>query len=401
MTKHFYKYIIVGGGRAGASAAMGIREADTEGTILLYAAEPYAPYNRPPLSKQLWTGKKTVEQIFIHPEAYYANLHIDLVTNAEVVGLNADDKFILDSRGFGFNFHTLLLATGGVPRVPDIPGAELDGIVYYRTLKDYQAVRNRAVSGATAVIIGGGFIGTEMAAALTLNDVQVTLVYPEPILLPRFFPTGLARAVLEEYRRRGVTLLSGDVAVAFSRSGDKFTTQTRSGKTLVSDILLVGIGLEPRIALAQLAELDIGDGILVNESLQTAVPHVFAAGDVANFPCATLETRQRIEHWDNALMQGKVAGINMTGSRDSYTYLPYFFSDLFDYGYEAIGEIDTRLDVFTDWKDENKKGVIYYLRNNRVRGVLLWNVWDKIRMARELIHSKKPMMPGDLRGAIG
>ncbi|HEY3418632.1 MAG TPA: FAD-dependent oxidoreductase [Armatimonadota bacterium] len=401
MAKHSYKYVIVGGGRAGASAAAGIREVDQDGSILLFTEEPFLPYNRPPLSKQLWTGKKPIEQIFIHPEAYYANLHVDLVTDAEVVGLNADNRIVSDNRGHGYSFHTLLLATGSMPRVPDIPGADLEGICYYRTLKDFQALHSRAVSGATAVVIGGGFLGTEMTAALTQNQVQVALVYPEPMLQPRLFPPNLSRFVQDEYRRHGVMLLPGDAAVAFTRNGDKFTTHTRSGKTLTSDIVLVGIGVEPRIALAQLAHLATDDGIVVNESLQTEVPAVFAAGDVANFHSEALEKRLRIEHWDNAMAQGKVAGINMTGSRDSYTYLPYFFSDLFDHGYEAIGEIDTRMEVFADWKEENKKGVIYYLRDNRVRGVLLWNVWDKVRIARELIQSKRPMTSGDLRGAIG
>jgi len=419
MASEDYRYIIVGGGLAGAAAVEGIREIDGEGRILLVSSEKHLPYDRPPLSKKLWLGKKKVEDIFIHDQAFYAANWTDLALGATVAGIDPTAKRATDDGGHACSYDKLLLATGGVPRTlqglspngdcplpggysprRDSPRPALDGIRYYRYLDDYLAVRQAAAEGKSAVIIGGGFIGSEMAAALNLNQLDVTMVFPDAYLVSRVFPESLGRALQEQFIARGVTMLSGDRPVSLERRGDKFVTRTHNGQTVESDIVIAGIGIVPATELAAAAGLALENGIVVNEHLQTSHPDIYAAGDNAFFPYQALGQRVRIEHWDNAINQGKWAGRNMAGAGEPFTYMPYFFSDLFEFGYEAVGEVDARLEVFADWRKENDTGVIYYLKDGKVRGAMMCNVWDKVDAARELIRKGAPMAPDDLRGAI-
>ncbi|UCH35971.1 MAG: FAD-dependent oxidoreductase [Armatimonadota bacterium] len=400
MAEQAYRYIIVGGGLAGASAIDGIRGADADGSILLIGAEKHLPYDRPPLSKKLWFGKKKVEDVFLHDQDFYTNQHVDVAMGMEIVGVDVERKTVTDGRGDAYRFDKLLLATGGAPRRLDIPGGHLEGICHYRYLDDYMRVRSEAGEGKTAVVIGGGFIGSEMAAALNLSKVEVTMVFPEPYLVQRVFPESLGRALQDDYRSRGILVLAGDAPASFEKSGKRFVTHTRGGERIESDILIVGIGISPATGLAQQAGLEVENGIVVNEHLQTSHPDIYAAGDNAFFPYQALGEHVRIEHWDNALNQGQHAGRNMAGADEPFTYMPYFFSDLFDFGYEAVGDVNTKLETLADWQKENDTGVIYYLREGKVRGAMMCNVWDKVDAARELIGKGERMTPEDLRGAI-
>ncbi|MBI2841986.1 MAG: FAD-dependent oxidoreductase, partial [Armatimonadetes bacterium] len=400
MVEKGYNYVIVGGGLAGASAVEGIRERDKEGSILLVGSERQLPYHRPPLSKKLWFGKKKVGEIFVYEEEFYARNGVDLELGALVTSVDIDRKTILDDTGRQVHFDKLLLATGGVPRRLDIPGGDLDGISYYRYLEDYLVMRSEVSEGKSAVVVGGGFIGSEMAAALSFNKIAVTMVYPEPYIVARIFPQSLGRAIQQHYIDRGITILHDDLPIAFQKRADKFVTQTKGGAEVESDILVVGAGILPDINLAERAGLDVANGVMVNDRLQTSHPDIYAAGDNANFPYAVLGQRMRIEHWDNALNQGRLAGANMAGADEPYTYMPYFYSDLFEFGYEAVGDIDPRLETFAAWKKENDTGVIYYLKEGRVRGVMLCNVWEKLDAARELIRKGERMSKEDLVGAI-
>lgn len=400
MSEQAYDYVIVGGGLAGASAAQAIRDHDPKGAVLLIGAESRRPYNRPPLSKQLWFGKKKVEDIFVHPADFYRDNAIELVLGTPVTALDVSAKVVSDASGRRYAFRKLLLATGGKPRRLSIPGGDLDGVCYYRTLGDYERIRASTTPGSSVLVIGGGFIGSEIAAALNLNNITVTMVFPSAYVCERVLPESLGRAVQANYVARGVQMLPKDAPVAIERRGASFVTQTRTGKRVESDLLIVGIGIAPSTALATGAGLTVENGIAVNEFLETSHSDVYAAGDNAFFPYAALGTHTRVEHWDNALNQGACAGHNMAGARDAYTYMPYFFSDLFDFGYEAVGEVDARLETIADWKEENKTGVIYYLRDGRVRGVMMCNVWDKVEAARALIREEKHSSPQDLYGAI-
>jgi 3-phenylpropionate/trans-cinnamate dioxygenase ferredoxin reductase subunit len=400
MAEQSFMYIIVGGGLAGTSAIEGIRELDKKGEILLIAGEKHPPYDRPPLSKKLWFGKKKVEEIFLHDEKFYDQNGITVKIGTRVASLDVPKKIMADDKDNTYGFNKLLLATGGVPRTLPIPGGNLEGICYYRYLDDYLRIRQEASAGKSAVVIGGGFIGSEMAAALSINKVDVTMIFPDPYLVNRVFPEYLGRAIQDQYRSRGIRILANEQPSVFSKNANKFTTYTLSGKKIESDMVIVGIGIAPSLDLARNAGLQTANGIIVDEYLQASLPGIYAAGDNTFFPYQVLGKQTRIEHWDNALNQGKWAGRNMAGAREPFTYMPYFFSDLFEFGYEAVGEVDAQLETFADWQKENDTGVIYYLKDGKVRGAMMCNVWEKVEAARTLIRKGEAMTPEKLRGAI-
>jgi NADPH-dependent 2,4-dienoyl-CoA reductase/sulfur reductase-like enzyme len=314
--------------------------------------------------------------------------------------LDAENHVLRDGTGNAIRYNKLLLATGGAPRQLRIPGGNLACISYYRTLEGYRQLRAGAKPGKSAVVIGGGFIGSEIAAALRMNDVSVTIIFPEEWLVSRVFPESLGRALTEFYRSKGVVVLAGEIPASIAPRGDGYTVHTRGGAAIDADLVVVGIGISLNLGLAESARLDTGDGILVDEFLRTSHPDVYAAGDVASFPEQVLG-RRRIEHWDNAISQGKHAGRNMAGLNQPFTDIPFFFSDLFEFGYEAVGEVDSRLQTVSDWQEPNRTGVIYYLAGGRVRGAMMCNVWEKVDAARELIRKGESVTPESLRGAIG
>jgi NADPH-dependent 2,4-dienoyl-CoA reductase/sulfur reductase-like enzyme len=400
MSEETYEYIIVGGGLAGDSAIKGIRELDASGSIALIAAEKQRPYDRPPLSKDLWLGKKQVSEVFLEEEEFYRSAGVELVLGREVSEIDVGERRLRDAGGASYGYRKLLLATGGRPRTLDIPGGDVPGICYFRYLDDYLRSRERAAEGKSALVIGGGFIGSEMAAALNSSKLEVTMLFPESRLLERIFPEALARALQEDFGNRGVRVLAGDLPVSCEPRGERVMVQTRAGRQLEADLVIAGLGILPAAELAQKAGLKVGNGIEVNDRLQSSHPEVYAAGDNAFFPYQALGTSTRLEHWDNARKQGKQAGRNLAGAEEAFTDMPYFYSDLFDFGFEAVGEISSRLESFADWRKENDTGVIYYLKEGRVRGVMLCNVWKKLKAARELIKAGKQMRPEDLRGAI-
>jgi 3-phenylpropionate/trans-cinnamate dioxygenase ferredoxin reductase component len=400
MADQIYSYIIIGGGLAGAAAVEGIRERDEKGSILLISAERHLPYDRPPLSKKLWFGKKKVEEIFLHDQEYYDQTSVTIALGTEVTALDASQKTVTTNKKTQYAFQKLLLATGGVPRTLPIPGGNLEGICYYRSLDDYLELRARAIEGKSAIVIGGGFIGSEIAAALQVNKVDVTMVFPDFYLVSRIFPEPLGRALMDQYRSRGIKILAGEKPASFQKKGTKFLTRTQSGRELDSDMVVVGIGIAPSLELPRKAGLQTANGVIVDEYLQASLPDIYAAGDIAFFPYQALGKQTRVEHWDNALNQGTWAGRNMAGAHEPYTYMPYFFSDLFEFGFEAIGDVNTDLETFADWKKENDTGVIYYIRDNKIRGAMMCNVWDKVETARTLIKKGEQVTKESLYGLI-
>jgi NADPH-dependent 2,4-dienoyl-CoA reductase/sulfur reductase-like enzyme len=400
MNEQAYAYILVGGGLAGASAVEGIRERDKKGTILLVGSEKHLPYDRPPLSKKLWFGKKKVEDIFIHDRKFYDENNVIIESGVTIALLDPKQRSVTTSMGKQYRYRKLLLATGGVPRTLPIPGGDLEGICYFRTLDDYLKLRKESTEGKKAVIIGGGFIGSEIAAAMAINKIDVTMIFPESYLVSRVFPEYLGKALLSQFLSRGIKVLTNEKPSAFSKEGDTFTTYTESGKKIESDMVIVGIGIAPSLELPRRAGLQTANGVIVDEYLQASLPDIYAAGDIAFFPYQALGKQMRVEHWDNALNQGKQAGLNMAGARKPYDYMPYFFSDLFEFGYEAVGDVDASLETFADWQKENDTGVIYYLRDGKVRGAMMCNVWEKVEAARELIRKGGQSTPASLRGAI-
>lgn len=385
-------YLIIGGGMTGAAAAEGIRELDKDGTITMLSAEHAPPYDRPPLSKKLWEGKKTLDQI-VAPLPRDVELHL----GRRVVALDADRRQLTDDTGRVFTYGQLLLATGGTPRRLPFGG---DAVNYYRTVDDYVALRDDVERGASFVVIGGGFIGSELAAALRSQGNEVAMVFPEDGITDRLFPPDMAADINEYYRNQGVEILNGESVNNIEQTDDGLVVITGSGRRVAADRVVAGIGIKPSTGLAEAIGLAVDNGIVVDEYLRTERPDIFAAGDVANYPDAILGGRRRVEHADAARAMGRAAGRNMAGAAEPYRYLPMFYSDLFDLGYEAVGRLDSRMTLVEDWQDEYRRGVIYYLDGGRVRGVLLFDVWDKVDEARALIEAGEEVEPGSLIGRI-
>jgi NADPH-dependent 2,4-dienoyl-CoA reductase/sulfur reductase-like enzyme len=397
-----YDYVIVGAGLAGVSALKGIREEDSEGSILLVGKEDSIPYHRPPLSKDLLLGNKTVEEIKIVEEDYYSDEGIELKLGTEVTEIDPDNNKIRDDRGDSYGYGKLLLATGGSPRKLDVPGGKMDEVSYYRYLDDYMTLNKQLETASKAIVVGGGFIGSEVAAGLNQNDIEVSIVFPEDYLLERILPEELAVAVQKDYENRGVNVLDGENVTRIGKASDELELKTEEGTVVRGDMLVAGIGISPSVELAKSAGLEVDDGVKVDELLRTSDEDIYAAGDNAYFPFPALGESTRIEHWDNAKSQGKLAGKNMAGAGNPYDYVPYFFSDLFDFGFEAVGDVNSELETFMDWKEEGEKGVGYYLsEDGKVRGVLLLGVWGAKGDARELVKGDESFRKEDLVGKIG
>jgi NADPH-dependent 2,4-dienoyl-CoA reductase/sulfur reductase-like enzyme len=384
-----YKYLIVGGGMTADAAVSGIRELDSKGSIGLISAELDVPYDRPPLSKALWKGKP-LDTIWRHTKEHNVDLHLGRTVN----GIAAEQKTVTDDQKESYSYDKLLLATGGSPRRLSFGG---DDIIYYRTVRDYQRLRNWASKGKRFAVIGGGFIGSEIAAGLAMNDKQVVLLFPGHRICDRIFPSDLSQFLNDFYHQKGVEVWSGESAAGLERRGEQFVVKTQSQHEVVVDGVVAGLGIQPNVELARMAELQTGDGIMVDEFLCAGRPDIYAAGDVALFYNPALDRRLRVEHEDNANTMGRLAGRNMAGSTEKYEHLPFFYSDLFELGYEAVGELDSRLSTRADWKEPYREGVVYYQKDGRVRGVLLWNVWGQVDAARELIASKQPFSSEDLK----
>jgi len=387
-----YKYLIIGGGLAGDAATKGIRELDTEGSIAVISMDPDPPYMRPNLSKGLWKGRP-VEKIWRKTEER-AELHL----NRKVVQLDPAKKKVVDDRGEEYTYDKLLLATGGTPN--HLPFGN-GNIIYYRNFQDYQHLRSLTERGDHFVVIGGSFIGSEIAAALTIVGKKVTMIFPENGISENIFPGDLSRFLIDYYLEKGVEVIAGETAASIQEEGNRISVHTGSGRVVETDGVVAGIGIHPNLDLAKEAGLKINNGIVVNERLETSAPVIYAAGDAANFFHEALEKRTRVEHEDNAVQMGKVAGRNMAGGNETYSHTPMFYSDLFELGYEAVGEMSSKMKTIGDWQEEPfKKGVLYYMDDGRVRRVLLWNVWDKVEAARALMKEEGPFKEEDLKGKI-
>jgi len=392
-----YTYLIIGGGMTADAAIGGIREVDPGGSVGLIGAETHPPYNRPPLSKGLWKGK-SLESIWRKTDRQGVTLHL----GRQATSLNPRNKRITDDQGTSYTYDKLLFATGGTPR--RLPSGD-DAVIYFRTLDDYERLRALTDNCQRFAIVGGGFIGSEIAAALTINGKKVVMAFPGAGIGSRIFPAELSQFLNDYYRQKGVEVLPGERVIGMEVRHGKPLLRTRGDQTqdereIAADAVVAGIGIQPNVELAQAAGLKVDNGIHVDRGLHTSLPDVYAAGDVANFYNPALAKRLRVEHEDNANTMGKLAGQAMAGRAISYDYLPFFYSDLFELGFEAIGDVDARLETVADWKEPYREGVVYYLRNGQVCGVLLWNVWDQVDSARKLIAEDGPFRPENLRGRI-
>lgn len=385
-----YKYLIIGGGMTADSAVKGIRQVDPSGSIGIVSAEQHPPYNRPPLSKGLWKDTP-LDKIWRKTEG--AEIHL----SRNVTSIDVSKKSVVDDKGTTYQYQKLLLATGGSPtRFP----MNFEGVLYFRTLDDYHTLRAATGRGKSFAVIGGGFIGSEVAAALAMNDKRVTMIFPEDGICARVFPPSLSAFLNSFYESKGVAVRAKESLAGITKRRSTYVVKTATGTQFSVDGVVAGIGIRPNVELAKLAGLKVDNGIVVDELLQTNAADIYAAGDVANFFNPALGKRIRVEHEDNANAMGEIAGKNMAGGGVLYHHLPFFYSDLFELGYEAVGELDARYEVVEDWKEQFREGVLYYLNEGRVRGVLLWNVWGQVGEARKLIAEPGPLTALSVKGRL-
>lgn len=387
------KYLIVGGGMAADAAVRGIRQHDPEGKIRLVSQEAVPPYDRPPLSKSLWTKKKKVEQIWRGTDKLNVEFHL----GREIVSLEPDQHRATDDQANTYIYEKLLLATGGSPiRLKEETGQ----VIYYRTLADYERLHLLADERDSFVVVGGGYIGAEVAAALSMAGKQVSIVFPEDGIAARLLPSAMSLQVNELYESKGVRVFPGHLVSGVEQRGGKMAVTTDRGLELEADAVVAGLGIRPNTALAEAAGLKVGGGILVDGSLRTSAPDIYAAGDVIRYFNPALNRAIRTEHEENANLSGQAAGAAMAGHEINYTHIPFAYSDLFELGFEMIGIIDPQLSVVGDWQDPYRTGIVYYYDLGRVVGVLLVNMWGRIDKARALLESESQPPPQDIRGTI-
>ena len=390
-------FIVVGAALAGAKAAETLRSEGFDGRILLFGAERERPYERPPLSKDYLRGESPREKAYVHPESFYAENGIELRTSTPVAELDAALSELVLKDGERVRYDRLLLATGAEPRRLPVPGAELEGVLYLRDLDDSDAIAERLNRGGKVVVIGAGWIGAEVGASAREKGLEVTIVEQASVPLERVLGQEVGAVYRDIHVDHGVELLTGTGLEAFE--GDRAVERVRlsDGRTIDCDFVVVGIGVTPRTALAETAGIDVENGILVSERLETNAPGVFAAGDVANAWHPFYGERIRVEHWANALNQGPAAAKSMLGSAEPYERLPYFFSDQYDVGMEYSGYAPSWDEVVFRGDPGSREFIAFWLKAGRVVAGMSVNIWEVIDQIQALIRSRERVDVARLR----
>ena len=386
MTIDRQMFAIVGASLAGAKAAQTLREEGFDGRVVIIGAEPERPYERPPLSKEYLRGEAERDAVFVHGTSFHADNEIELRLGESVIDVDADHRELALDTGERLTFDGLLLATGAEPRRLTVPGSDLPGIHYLRTLADSDALRERLDAGGKLVVVGAGWIGAEVAASARQRGLEVTLIAPSLVPLERVLGAEIGAVYRDIHREHGVEMLLGDGVAAFEGDGMVERVHTRSGRTIDCAAVVAGVGATPRTQLAAAAGLAVENGILVDGRLQTGVPGIFAAGDVANHLHPRLG-RLRVEHWDNALHQGPAAARGMLGSAERYERLPYFFSDQYDVGMEYSGHATSWDRVVVRGDSASREFIAFWLAGGRVVAGMNVNVWDVTDSIQALIRS--------------
>ncbi|MEU1616663.1 FAD-dependent oxidoreductase [Streptomyces sp. NPDC005722] len=384
-------FVIVGGGLAAGKAVEALRENGYDGRLVLIGDEPDRPYIRPPLSKGYLLGKETRDSIFVHPADWYAEHDVDLRLGTTVTGLDAGAKEVRLDDGQRLPYTKLLLATGSTPRRLPVPGADLDGVLYLRRVGDSERLKDAFTAGARIVVIGGGWIGLETAAAARQAGAEVTVLEAEELPLLRVLGREAAEVFAGLHTDNGVVLRNGvRVEEITGSDGRADGVRLADGTHLPADAVVVGVGITPNVQLAEAAGLEVRNGVVTDAHLRTSAPDVFAAGDVANAHHPFLDRHIRVEHWANALNQPATAAQGMLGKDAVYDRLPYFYTDQYDLGMEYTGYVEPggydRV-VFRGDKAA-REFVAFWMSGNRVLAGMNVNVWDVVEPVRELITSR-------------
>jgi 3-phenylpropionate/trans-cinnamate dioxygenase ferredoxin reductase subunit len=384
-------FLIVGASLAGASAAAALREEGFEGQIILVGQEREVPYERPPLSKEYLRGESSHEAAQVHPAGFYSEQGIDLRTGTEVIALNARDRSVTLDDGAQIQYDKLLLCTGAEPRRASMPGADLAGTHYLRTTNDSDALRARLITGTRLVVVGGGWIGCEVAASAVSLGVSVTLIERSDAPLGQTLGARLGEFYAKLHVERGVRVVTNASVTGLTGVDRVERVELTNGQAIEADAVLFGIGALPRVAIATRAGLEVENGILADQRLETSTPGIFACGDVANAYHLRYRRRLRTEHWANARSQGVVAARAMLGKPALNDSVPYFFSDQYDVGmeYRGLGHLDDEV-VFRGHPD-SLEFLAFWVRHDRVEAAMNVNLWDAGETIERLIASKTPI----------
>lgn len=387
-----YRYVIVGGGLAAASAIEGIRSRDADGGILMFSRENHLPYRRTPLSKDAWKGGFALDSLAIHPDGYYDEMRVDLRLRREIVEIDLEHRVLWDERGESVGFDEVLFATGCRPKRLHAEGAaESPNVRYFRDLEDFLDMQRRVERVQHLTIVGGGFTAVELAGTLRELGKEVTLIFPEEWPLHRLLPRSLGTGLVEVMRDMGIETVSGETLVEIHESSGYLRARTFGGNDLTTQLVIVDQGSEPQVELADAAGLDTDDGIVVDEQGRASRPHAWASGDVAEFPYLALGQLMRVEGSDHARQHGRLVGENMAGAGRVYDHLPLKYFRVRDLEFEGVGELNSRLASDEVWIEPGREGVIYYLDDDVVRGVMLCNLHDRLEWARMLVRQAQPL----------
>jgi len=382
------EFLIIGGGMAGAHCAAELRKQGTDGEVLLVGREPHPPYERPPLSKEYMRAEASTEDAYVHPPAWYGENGVELLTGTNVMSLDAGERVAKLQTKEEISFKQALVATGADVNILRVEGTELEGIHYLRTFKTSDEIQEDAESAEHVILIGGSFIGTEVAASLTAKGKRCTIVMMEEVATSRAFGEEVGRYFHEVLGSNGVELVGGEALEAFVGDGRVSAVRTKSGKEIEGEVVVVGAGVHPDVRLAGKAGIEVDDGIVCDERLRTSVEGIYAAGDLCSYQSAVHGRRLRVEHWDVALQQGQYAAKAMLGELEPYRVVPYFFSDLADWtSLEYVGPAEKWDEIV--WRGDRDGGefTAWYLDGGRLSAALTVGRSDDLMHARRLIES--------------
>jgi 3-phenylpropionate/trans-cinnamate dioxygenase ferredoxin reductase subunit len=384
------EFVVIGGGLAAAKAVEALRTAGFEGRITVVSEEKHRPYLRPPLSKDYLQGKATLDSLFVHPADWYRDQQVDLRLGETATSIQRATHTVTLSGSSDLHYDKLLLATGSRPRLLTLPGADLSGIHYLRRIEDSDAIRGAFARGDRVTIIGAGWIGLETAAAAREAGCDVTVVETASLPLVKVLGSEAAQVFADLHVQHGVNLRLGARLRDFTGNSDRVTdVRLEDGSEIPTDTVIVGVGIDPNVTLAEAAGIDVDDGVLVDEHLRSSDPDVFAVGDVANAYNPKLGKRIRVEHWANALHQPEVAALGMMDRQAQYDRLPYFYSDQYDVAMEYVGfaesghydQVVFRGDV------PGRKFIAFWLVEGRVLAGMNVNTPDVVEAITSLIES--------------
>lgn len=364
--------VIVGGGRAAASVVAAYREQGGEAQLTVISDDTFPPYNRPPLSKGFLRGDLEADAALAHPHSYYGENRVELRLATRVTGVDPQSHVIELEGGERLTYGTLVLASGARPRALPVPGAELPQVLGFRTIADAQAVRELAAGASSALVIGGSFIGAEVAASLRTRGLEVTLIEAGDRLMPALTSDALSQGLLELYRDHGVQVILGDgIGELTARDGVLTGAMTASGRHIDAELAVFGIGVMPNIEFLDGSGIEVANGVVVDESFRTSIADVYAVGDVASYPDAVSGASRRIEHWSAANAQGAHLGRQLAGVEATYAEVPVFFTQLFDLKLQVIGDNRGTDDVVLRGGIADRRLLGFYLRDDVVRGAVV------------------------------